>query len=82
MSSVALQGTKVLEDREIRLARSVVTEGSPPTHSYAEITKYTGDLAAPEWKDIEPGRVLFPLVSCEKRSDRKRQVRIVVPCQG
>ena len=61
MNSVARQGTKVLEDREIRLVHAMVAEGAPPTHSNAEITKYTGALATPEWKDIEPGRVfIFP----------------------
>lgn len=56
------QGTKVLEDREIRLRFSCSTEGTPPQQAYQGVTKYTGALATPEWKDIEPGRVLtFPL---------------------
>ena len=70
MSSVALQGTKVLEDREIRLARVTVTEGTPPKYSLPEITKYTGDSATPEWKDVEPGRVLFPLVPLKNTQSR------------
>jgi len=81
--SVALQGTKVLEDREIRLARAITAEGSPPQYSFPGITKYTGALAAPEWKDDEPGRVLlFPLIPCEKHLEPKRQVRNVVLYQG
>jgi len=82
LSSVALQGTKVLEDREIRLVHSAISLGSPPTHSFPEISKYTGALATPQWKDVEPGRVSFPPVPCETLSERKRQVRNVVQCQG
>ena len=61
MNSVALQGTKVLEDREIRLDFSCCTEGAPPQHACQRIIKYTGALAEPEWYDVEPGRVFtFP----------------------
>ena len=78
----ALQGTRVLEDREIRLARVITAEGVPPHNASENLTKYTGASATPEWKDVEPGRVLFPLIPCEKCSEPKRQVRDVVPCQG
>jgi len=71
-----------MEDREIRLSRSMVSEGAPPGHSSTMITKYTGDSTAPEWKDAEPGRVLFPLIHCSKHLGWKRQVRDVVPYQG
>ena len=61
LNYIALQGTKVLEDREIRLNFHWVTEGIPPQHISAGITKYIGALATPEWKDVEPGRVFtFP----------------------
>ena len=61
LTTVALQGTKVLEDREIRLRFSSCAEDTPPQHATPGITKYTGALANPEWKDIEPGRVFaFP----------------------
>ena len=53
----ALQGTKVLEDREIRHSFCVINEGSPPRSASPGITKYTGALTAPRWDDIEPGRV-------------------------
>ena len=77
MSSIVLQGTKVLEDREIRLARAIVAEGSPPEHSYPEISKYTGALAAPKWKDVEPGRVLFPLIPLKSAQSRKDKFEIL-----
>ena len=61
MNFVALQGTQVLEDREIRLNFCSVAEGSPPQWASSPITKYTGALTAPEWEDVEPGRVFnFP----------------------
>ena len=82
MSSDTLQGTKVLEDREIRLSRTMVAESAPPKRSSSKITKYTGESTAPEWKDDEPGRVLFPLIPCKKRLERKRQIRDVVPHPG
>ena len=56
-----MQGTKVLEDREIRFSFRILAEDAPPQHGFSGITKYTGSLAAPEWEDVEPGRVLsFP----------------------
>ena len=56
-----MQGTKVLEDREIRHSFSLTAEGSPPQSASPGITKYTGALTDPEWEDIEPGRVVcFP----------------------
>jgi len=81
LSSVALQGTKVLQDREIRLSRLIISEDAPATQSSSVITKYTGDSTTPNWKDVEPGRVLFPLIFCENRLEPKRQVRDVVPCR-
>jgi len=61
LNSIGLQGTKVLEDREIRHSFCVTNEGSPPQSASPGITKYTGALAAPEWEDTEPGRVFsFP----------------------
>ena len=54
---ISLQGTKVIEDHEIRHSFHVTAEGSPPLSGYADISKYTGDLSAPEWEDVEPGRV-------------------------
>jgi len=56
------QGTKVLEDREIRHSFAVVTTGSPARGASPGIVKYTGSLVSPEWEDAEPGRVFnFPL---------------------
>jgi len=57
LNFIALQGTKVLEDREVRLAHCTVTgKDAPPKHPFSAITKYTGALAAPEWKDVEPDK--------------------------
>ena len=61
MDPIVLQGTKVLEDREVRHWFRVSTKGAPPQDASTEIIKYTGALASPEWEDIEPGRVFnFP----------------------
>ena len=58
---IALQGTKVLEDREIRHSFCITARGEPPQHASPRISKYTGDLTAPKWEDVEPGRVfIFP----------------------
>ncbi|KAF9652080.1 hypothetical protein BDM02DRAFT_364519 [Thelephora ganbajun] len=47
------RGTKVLEDREIRYRLRILSEGTPPQHAWSAIVKYTGSLAAPEWRDVE-----------------------------
>ena len=61
MNSIVLQGTKILEDREVRHKRCAVTKHAPQEHTSTRIIKYTGDLASPQWKDVEPGRVFsFP----------------------
>jgi len=61
VNRIALKGTKVLEDHEIRQDFHVTNEGSPPQSASPTITKYTGALVAPEWQDAEPGRVFrFP----------------------
>jgi hypothetical protein len=52
------QGTKVLENREIRTTINVIREGAPATDIYAGIVKYDGKIKAPEWMDVERGRTL------------------------
>jgi len=54
---IALQGTKIPEDHEVRRSFNVTAKGSPPTHTSPRIAKYTGALATPKWEDAEPGRV-------------------------
>ena len=56
---VASQGTKVLEDREVRSSYCYVTEGTSRGRGQAfqSILKYTGKRAAPEWVDLEQGIV-------------------------
>ena len=54
---VVSQGTKVLEDREIRSRFWYVAEGAPQQQAYQSILKYTGTNSAPEWMDTEPGSV-------------------------
>jgi len=54
---VTLQGTKILEDRELRFTFSHVSEGAPHQPTSCSVLKYTGAGEAPEWKDIEPGSV-------------------------
>ena len=61
MNSVALQGTKILEDREVRHNFASTSEDTPPQYVSPEVVKYTGALIAPEWQDVEEGRALiFP----------------------
>ena len=57
LNSLILQGTKVLEDREIRHSFHCTWEDTPPQHISVRIAKYTGALAAPQWEDVEEGRV-------------------------
>ena len=52
-----LQGTKVLEDREIRHHLCFISEGASPQKASPRIVKYTGSLVSPEWEDIENGAV-------------------------
>ena len=67
----ALQGNRILKDREIRRRFSAPAEGAPPQSCAAEIVKYTGTLATPEWVDVEPGSVQLSLVPREKCSEPK-----------
>ena len=58
---IAPQGTKVLEDREIRHHFSWVSEDTPPQRVFSTVAKYTGILVTPEWEDTEKGRAFnFP----------------------
>jgi len=56
LDSIALQGTKILEDREIRQRFHTPSQGTPPKHCFSDIIKYTGALDSPEWKDVEPDK--------------------------
>jgi len=61
LNSIALQGTRILEEREIRCELCMVAEDAPPQHTSSRFVKYTGDLALPVWEDVELGRVFgFP----------------------
>ena len=57
LNPVALQGTKVLEDHEIRHKFCWPSEGAPLQHVSSTVAKYTGSLAAPEWEDVEQGKL-------------------------
>ena len=74
MHSIALQDTKALEDQEIRRRFSRTAEGAPPQHTNLRFVKYTGYLAAPEWEDLEPGRVFsfawYLVKSAQSRKDK------------
>ena len=54
---IALQGTRVLEDQEIRQGFSYTSKGAPRQQAVRSVIRYTGTLRAPEWMDIEPGSV-------------------------
>ena len=77
---IALQGTKISKDREIRHSFCVLREGVPPQRASFVIMKYTGVVFSPKWEDEEPGKAFsFPLYP---RSEPSRQVPNFVPCQG
>ena len=65
---IALQGTRVLEDREIRQPLIYVTRGAPQRQVVSPVIKYTGTLRAPQWMDIEQGSVLSFQHLCEGHS--------------
>ena len=66
-----MQGTKVLEDREIRHSFCSVSEGTPPQQVLHTIAKYTGSLVAPEWEDVEKGRLFDFLIPCENAQSQE-----------
>ena len=66
---IALQGVKVLEDREVRSSYCYVTEGVPKGQASQTVLKYTGPHGAPEWMDLEQGSGLH-LVNLERHSSQ------------
>ena len=55
---VVLQGTKVLEDKEVRFSLSYTTEDTPQQHASPSVLKYTGTSSSPEWTDdVDQGSV-------------------------
>ena len=54
-NAITLQGTNVLEDREVRVPFSSVAEGAPKREVSQQIFKYTGTCSAPRWMDLEQG---------------------------
>jgi len=54
---VKIQGTKVLESREIRKPMHVLGEDAPEDHISARIVKYDGNIKEPQWMDVDEGRV-------------------------
>ena len=59
LNSIDPQGTKILEDREIRHGFCWTSEDTPPQEASPRIVKYTGSLVSPEWEDVEKGTA-FP----------------------
>ncbi|KAF9650933.1 hypothetical protein BDM02DRAFT_3127282 [Thelephora ganbajun] len=60
--TMAIQGTKVLESREIRTRMYVVREGPPAREALAQIIKYDGGRREPQWMVIERG-IIFDSVA-------------------
>ena len=54
---IPLQGTKVLEDREVRTTFRFVNYDAPEEQASMPILRYTGTHSSPEWTDIERGSV-------------------------
>ena len=52
---IALQGTKVLEDREVRKPFITVANDAPQRLTFQRVIKYTGTRRSPEWMDLEQG---------------------------
>lgn len=55
--AIKIQGTKVLETREIRKTVRVTREGAPQNSAYARIIKYDGREKNPQWMDVERGTI-------------------------
>ena len=55
---ISLQGTRVLEDREVRSSYCYITEGAPRLQASQSVIKYTGTDNAPEWMDSEQGQCI------------------------
>jgi hypothetical protein len=53
LNAVGIQGTKVLENREITRSMASVREGAPAGKILVEIIKYDGDQKEPAWMDTE-----------------------------
>ena len=58
---IALQGTKVLEDREVRFLLCYISEGAPQREASSSVFKYTGALSTPQWMDTELGSVFVSI---------------------
>jgi len=69
------QGTKILDNREIRRRYSVSTKDTPPQHCSSYIVKYTGALTSPEWKDVDLCRVFsLSLYFTQSQKDKFRKL--------
>ena len=78
LSPIVLQGTKVLEDQEIRHSFGLISEDSSQ-HTSPGITKYTGTLVAPKWEDIEEGTV-FSFLWCIVKSTQSQKEKFETLC--
>ena len=79
---ITLQGTKVLEDHEVRRNFSYITEGAPQLQAFQSVVKYTGEQSAPRWMDIEKGNVFGFSDNFVRSLKSSRQVRDAVQCTG
>jgi len=72
---ITIQGTKVLESREIRTMLQAVREGAPARDVLARVIKYDGNRQRPQWRDMEQGtivdsvpRILCPTLTIQQTS--------------
>lgn len=79
--AVETQGTKVLEDKEIRTTMHEIRESISGEDIVGRISRYDGSLSEPKWTDVEPSKIskLIPL-STSPHSRSERQVRDPVSC--
>jgi len=83
LNHIVLQGTKVLEDREIRHSFYMTSEDIPPQHVFSRVVKYTGTLATPEWDDVEEGRVFsFPWYFVKSAQSQKDKFETLCFVEG
>jgi hypothetical protein len=78
---IALQGTKVLEDREVRESFIFVTKDASKRQIIQPVIKYTGTRRAPEWMDLEKGSFVFNEF-VRGTQGKGRQVRDTMQCMG
>ena len=76
-----MQGTKVLEDREVRHSLCYATEDAPRRQASQSILRYTGTQGVPGWTDKEQGSV-FGFDNCARSSGQTDKFKTLCNIQA